>query len=132
MDSTTAPASSARHGARSARIFARSFGSRLSATTILVDAQIAGFVIVDDEVHATGAQFNIGYFFVARRYRGLGVGTQAVSDLLRKFPGSWQISHVTENLGAVGKGYPRFVRRQICRPFLEINDCNATLYRFAR
>ncbi|MEM5461878.1 hypothetical protein VSR69_45135 [Paraburkholderia phytofirmans] len=35
-----------------------------SSTTIpfliLVDAQIAGFVIVDVEVHATGAQFNIG------------------------------------------------------------------------
>lgn len=56
----------------------------------------------------------------SRRYRGLGVGTQAVSHSLRKFPGSWQIWHVTENLGAVAfwaKTYPRCVRRLICRPF---------------
>ncbi|CAB3740922.1 hypothetical protein LMG22037_06432 [Paraburkholderia phenoliruptrix] len=102
---------------------------------ILIDAQIAGFVIVDDEVHAAGAQHNIGYFFVARRYRGLGVGTRVVSDLLCKFPGRWQIWHVRENLGAAAfwaKIVPVVSDGKYVVHSLPIDDCNATLYRFDR
>ncbi|WP_212745699.1 GNAT family N-acetyltransferase [Burkholderia sp. 4M9327F10] len=102
---------------------------------ILVDDQIAGFVIVDDEVHVEGAQHNIGYFFVARRYRGLGVGTQVVSDLLGKFPGRWQIWHVKENLGAAAfwaKAVPLVSGGKYAVHSLRIDECNATLYRFDR
>lgn len=110
-----------------------------SSTTIplliLVDAQIAGFVIVDDEVHAAGAQHNIGYFFVARRYRGLGVGTRVVSDLLCRFPGAWQIWHVRENMGAAqfwAKVIPVVSGGKYVVHSLSVDDCNATLYRFDR
>jgi predicted acetyltransferase len=102
---------------------------------ILVDAKIAGFVIIDDEVHVTGAQHNIGYFFVARRYRGLGVGTRVVSDLLGKFPGRWQIWHVRENLGAAAfwaKIVPVVSDGRYVVHSLPIDNCNATLYRFDR
>lgn len=102
---------------------------------VFVDGDIAGFLIVDDEVHATGAKHNIGYFFVARRFRGLGVGTQAVSDLLLKIPGPWQIWHVRENLGAAAfwaKVIPMVSGGEYAVHSLEIDDCNATLYRFDR
>jgi predicted acetyltransferase len=102
---------------------------------ILVEAEVAGFVIVDDEVHVAGAQHNIGYFFVARRYRGLGVGTQVVSDLLCKLPGRWQIWHVAENLGAAAfwaKAIPVVSGGKYVVHSVDIDDCKATLYRFDR
>lgn len=102
---------------------------------ILADGDIAGFLIADDEVHAAGAKHNIGYFFVARRFRGLGVGMQAVSDLLCKFPGPWQIWHVRENLGAAAfwaKVIPVVSGGEYVVHALHIDDCNATLYRFDR
>lgn len=110
-----------------------------SATTspflILVDGEVAGFVIVDDEVHAEGARHNIGYFFVSRRFRGLGVGKQVVSDLLTRFPGAWQIWHVKENLGAAAfwaKVIPLVSGGDYAVHDLYIEDCNAILYRFDR
>ena len=102
---------------------------------ILVDGEIAGFVTVDDEVNAAGAKYNIGYFFVARRFRGAGVGTHVVRDLLSRFPGPWQIWHVRENLGAAafwGRVVPQVSDADYTVHSLRIDDCNATLYRFDR
>ncbi|MGA3247717.1 MAG: GNAT family N-acetyltransferase [Paraburkholderia sp.] len=102
---------------------------------ILVDGEVAGFVIVDDEVHCEGAKHNIGYFFVSRRFHGLGVGKQVVSDLLGRFPGAWQIWHVKENRGAAAfwaKVVPLLCGDDYAVHALCIEDCNAVLYRFDR
>ena len=67
---------------------------------IAVNGETAGFVTVDDEVTHLDANFSIGYFFVGRRFRGAGVGTAAVTQLLELFPGCWQIFHVNQNASA--------------------------------
>jgi predicted acetyltransferase len=67
---------------------------------IRVDGELAGFVTVDDETHIAGAELNIGYFFIARRFRGQGVGQFVVSALLKRIPGQWQIFHINANLPA--------------------------------
>ena len=67
---------------------------------IHVDGELAGFVTVDDEIHVAGAQHNIGYFFIARRFRGQGVAQFVVSALLKRIPGQWQIFHINANLPA--------------------------------
>ncbi|VVP80314.1 hypothetical protein PS918_02231 [Pseudomonas fluorescens] len=64
---------------------------------IQVDGELAGFVTVDDETHLPGARYNIGYLFVARRFRGQGVARFVVSTLLSRFPGQWQIFHIDAN-----------------------------------
>ncbi|MHC8350512.1 GNAT family N-acetyltransferase [Pseudomonas sp. RT4P38] len=64
---------------------------------IKVDGELAGFVTVDDETHTHGAEHNIGYFFVSRRFRGQGVAKFVVSTLLSRFPGQWQIFHLDAN-----------------------------------
>ncbi|MNF48775.1 hypothetical protein D3C85_569660 [compost metagenome] len=70
------------------------------AFLIKVDGDLAGFVTVDDEAHCEGVEYNIGYFFVARRYRGHGVAAYAVAALLNQLPGHWQIFHLDANLPA--------------------------------
>lgn len=64
---------------------------------IKVDGELAGFVTVDNQVHLPGANYNIGYLFVSRRFRGQGVARFVVSTLLSQFPGQWQIFHIEAN-----------------------------------
>jgi predicted acetyltransferase len=64
---------------------------------ISVDGELAGFVTVDDNTHLPGAEYNLGYLFVCRRFRGQGVGKFVVSTLLSRLPGQWQIFHVGAN-----------------------------------
>jgi predicted acetyltransferase len=64
---------------------------------ITVDNELAGFVTVDDQTHLQGAAHNLGYLFVARRFRGQGVATFVVSALLSRNPGEWQIFHLDKN-----------------------------------
>ncbi|VVM43469.1 GNAT family N-acetyltransferase [Pseudomonas fluorescens] len=64
------------------------------------DGELAGFVTVDNEIHIPGAEHNIGYFFIARRFRGQGVAQFVVSALLSHIPGQWQIFHIDANLPA--------------------------------
>jgi predicted acetyltransferase len=64
---------------------------------IRVDGELAGFVTVDDDTHLEGAEYNIGYFFVSRRFRGQGVAKFVVSALLSQIPGQWQIFHIDVN-----------------------------------
>lgn len=67
---------------------------------IKVDGELAGFVTVDDNLHLDGAQYNIGYLFVTRRFRGQGVARFVVSTLLSRLPGQWQIFHIDANAPA--------------------------------
>ena len=70
------------------------------AFLIRVDGELAGFVTVDDETHIEGAEHNIGYFFLTRRFRGQGVAQFVVSALLSRLRGQWQIFHIDANLPA--------------------------------
>jgi predicted acetyltransferase len=62
-----------------------------------VDGELAGFAVVDDEVIQPGSQYNMGYFFIARRYRGRGVGKQVANKLFSLFVGIWEIYFYTNN-----------------------------------
>ncbi|WP_025111357.1 GNAT family N-acetyltransferase [Pseudomonas sp. H1h] len=67
---------------------------------IRVDGELAGFVIIDNDTLIDGAEYNISYFFLARRFRGQGVAQFVVSALLSRLPGQWQIFHIDANLPA--------------------------------
>lgn len=72
----------------------------VAAFLIKVDGELAGFAVLDTETSAPDRQYNLGYFFVARRYRKQGVGRAAVLQLMSNFPGSWEIYHLVSNLPA--------------------------------
>jgi predicted acetyltransferase len=64
---------------------------------IRVAGELAGFVTVDDETHLPGAEHNIGYLFVSRRFRDQGVAKFVVSTLFSRFIGQWQILFIEAN-----------------------------------
>jgi predicted acetyltransferase len=74
------------------------WGQRVIAAHLIhVDGKLAGFAVVDDEVLMSPSQYNMGYFFVARRHRGRGVGRMVVAKLLAKLIGNWEIYHLKNN-----------------------------------
>lgn len=98
-----------------------------------VDGQLAGFAVVDNEVADPASQFNMGYFFVARRYRSLGLGRRWVADVLNRFPGRWEIYHYGDNQPATafwpkaiaGAGATDIVSKQSL-----MDDMPSTTYQF--
>lgn len=109
---------------------------RQSATQpflINVDGELAGFVTVDDETHLPGAELNIGYFFVSRRFRGQGVAKFVVSALLSRFPGQWQIFHINANAPARefwAHVMPALTQGHFTTHQLAVDGHPCTLYRF--
>jgi len=66
-----------------------------------ISGELVGFAVIDDEFVSAGAQFNVGYFFVARRYRGQGVGYRLFRSVLARHPGRWQLYHYKCNESAL-------------------------------
>lgn len=100
---------------------------------IKVDGELAGFVTVDDETHMASAEFNIGYFFVSRRFRGQGVAKFVASTLLSRFPGQWQIFHIDANQPARlfwAHVMPVLAQGNVTTHQLAVEGYPCTLYRF--
>jgi predicted acetyltransferase len=72
------------------------------AWLILADSELAGFTVVDDELVDRRCDLNLGYFFVARRFRGRGIGAAAFGGLLARYPGAWELYYLARNAAAAG------------------------------
>jgi predicted acetyltransferase len=91
------------------RRFWKGRGRRLFV--LRVRGRLAGFALTRERAHFAGAAAReIGEFFVLRKYRRRGVGTQAARVLFRRFPGRWELAELTWNVAA-----QRFWRRVIRR-----------------
>ena len=62
-----------------------------------VDGAVAGFAVVDDEVVDPASQFNMGYFFIARRYKGQGLASRLAAEMFLRHPGRWEVYHYASN-----------------------------------
>lgn len=68
-----------------------------------VDGEPAGFAVVDgDCLEPERQQFNLGYFFIVRRFRGQGLARQGFAELLRRHPGAWELYYLAHNQFADG------------------------------
>lgn len=67
---------------------------------ILVAGELAGFAVIDQQRCDSDARHNLGYLFVARRFRRLGVGRQVAQQLFEHHQGPWQVMHFDANLPA--------------------------------
>lgn len=74
-----------------------------------VDGHPAGFALV-----RAGASTEMAEFFILRKYRGNGAGSEAAGKIFASFPGRWLISQVPGNEPAT-----RFWRAAIPVPFSE-------------
>jgi predicted acetyltransferase len=80
------------------------------ALAIRFEGRIAGFVLINTRSHRNGGtvERNMGEFFVARQYRRVGVATEAVRQVLERFPGRWEVAVVERN-GAAKAFWPRAI-----------------------
>ncbi|WNJ94254.1 hypothetical protein RND59_08725 [Vibrio ruber] len=47
------------------------------------------------------SHYDVAQFFVLRKFKGQGVGKQALAQVVKAFPGKWQIRVLLENSGAL-------------------------------
>jgi predicted acetyltransferase len=101
---------------------------------VRVADELVGFAVVDQEVRDPSANWNVGYFFVARRFRGTTIAAQMAKELFDRHRGTWEVYHFTANLPA-GKFWPRAIAAAATTPVVmsEIieHDLPTTLYRFS-
>jgi predicted acetyltransferase len=85
-----------------------------------VDGRLAGFALV-----RTGPPVDMAEFFVLRKYRRGGIGTDAARAVFARHPGQWQVRQQWENTGAID-----FWRRAIPVPFDEGETDEGPVQRF--
>jgi len=101
---------------------------------IKVEGELAGFVTVDDDVQHKDSHHNIGYFFVAKRFRGQGVGRAVVGKLVGCFSGVWEIYFVDRNLGAAkfwNSLIPTATAEKYSKQDENIDGYDCTLFKFS-
>jgi len=65
---------------------------RRHAFFIMADGKIAGFVLIDDDFdYDKNADYAISEFFIMHTYRRNGIGKRAAIEILKMFPGTWEI-----------------------------------------
>jgi predicted acetyltransferase len=68
---------------------------------IRVKERLAGFALINTSSRASGrVDHNVAEFFVARKYRRCGVATEAVRQVLVRYPGHWEIAVAERNVAA--------------------------------
>jgi predicted acetyltransferase len=90
--------------------------------------------VVDDELADARRDYNLGYFFVARRFRGRGVGAAAFSGLLARYPGEWELYYLARNEVAAAfwpKAFERAGLRDVAVSSVIAHDEACVMHRFA-
>jgi predicted acetyltransferase len=72
-----------------------------SPFVIRYDGELAGFALVNDKGNAPETDYNMGEFFVLRKFRAQGVGTQAATLLFRRLLGLWEVMQLPPNKPAI-------------------------------
>src|SRR5262249_11253970 len=66
---------------------------------IRADGRLAGFALVR-RIDTNPATYDMGEFFVLRRYRRTGIGGTAARELFDRFAGAWQVRELPANMSA--------------------------------
>ncbi len=69
---------------------------------VRIDSKLAGFVLVKKGSEVSGSEtvWDMAEFFVIRRYRRRGIGTQIAHEVWRRFPGPWEVRVMQSNVAA--------------------------------
>ena len=68
---------------------------------IKYNGEPAGFALVDTKHVYPNTQYNVGEFFVLRKFRGQGLGRYAAEKIFKKYPGIWEVEQMVENCSAI-------------------------------
>ncbi len=64
---------------------------------VMVDQEIAGFLMINKIVSTPDTDWNMGEFFVLAKFQGQGIGTQILPLVFKDLPGIWEIGIMPEN-----------------------------------
>lgn len=67
---------------------------------IEIDGRLAGFVLLNHHSITVENANTIAEFFVMRKYRRQGLGSQAAREVFDKLPGEWEVRELSENTAA--------------------------------
>ena len=68
---------------------------------IRVGEWLVGFALINTRSHhRESIEHNMAEFFVARKHRRRGVATEAVRQILARYPGDWEVAVAERNLAA--------------------------------
>ena len=67
---------------------------------IKVDAKLAGFVLVNKHTYISDDANAISEFFVLKKYRRGGIGSNAAKQIFDMFPGKWEVTQTNQNKDA--------------------------------
>lgn len=101
---------------------------------ISASGELAGFAVIDDDFVRPGADFNLGYFFIARRFRGRGLGQTFLEEIFRRHPGAWQLYHYCCNVPATRfwpKALSQFLGTNQVAQQIAVDDHPAVFYEFS-
>ena len=76
-------------------------GTRGYPFVVRVDKQLAGFALVKQIGHGSPSSYEMGGFFILRKYRRQGVGKHVARHLFDTFPGDWTIGEMRGNTPAI-------------------------------
>lgn len=100
---------------------------------IWVGDELAGVAVVDRDCEDSQSDHNMGYFFLARGYRGHGLAARAAGEVLARFPGRWEVYHLMANTPAA-QFWPGVIRGraagEIDREVRTLHGDECCLYRF--
>jgi len=96
---------------------------------IKVGERVVGFALINAFAHSGGVvDHSMAEFFVLRKYRRGGVGAAAVGEILRRYPGRWEIAIAARNKPALAF-WPRVVGALDCVRGLETLRMDGPLWR---
>lgn len=74
---------------------------RMTSYLVRADGVLAGFVLSRDGAYFAGdGTRDISEFFVLRRHRRQGIGSEIARRMFDMFPGKWEVTQLTSNLEA--------------------------------
>ncbi|HEI6745950.1 TPA: GNAT family N-acetyltransferase [Legionella pneumophila] len=71
------------------------------AFVVKVDDDLAGFVLLDKEFLLEAVDWNMGEFFILKKFQGKGIATYVAHNILKENPGKWSVAVMPENIKAV-------------------------------
>ncbi|MCX7114450.1 MAG: GNAT family N-acetyltransferase [Gammaproteobacteria bacterium] len=95
--------------------------------------ELAGFVIVDDQVSDPSNDFSIAQFFILRKFTGCGIGRHIAFQCFDTFHGKWEVFVMPGNEGAYRfwRKIIRFYTRQQCKEYTRVvNNFKRNIFEF--
>lgn len=71
------------------------------AFIVKVENELAGFILLDKETLINPIDWNLGEFFILKKFQNKAVGKYVAKEIFRKFHGKWLVAVMPQNIKAL-------------------------------